>query len=413
MKLTATKVKAAKPAEKAYKLFDGRGLFLQVTPAGSKSWRLKYRIGGREKLLTFGPYPEISLADARDRTTEARRELLDGKDPSEKKRREALERQYGQATTFEAVAEEWCEKKLTNRSQTHRARCRNLLDRYLFKSIGSRPIKELSAPEVLEALRRIEARGYINSAHKARQVASQVFRYAIATGRAERDPVADLRGALQEIEKRHFSAITDPAAVGPLMSKIFRYEGSAISTTALKVSAYIPSRPGEIRTMEWSEVDLEAGVWELPENKTKTGQAVVVPLSRQVLEVLEELKKYTGSGRYVFPSARGDARPLSENTVRLALRALDYGREDMTAHGFRAMFRTIADEVLGYPVDWIEHQLGHSVRDANGRAYNRTKHLDRRRELMQAWADYLDHLRELHEEGETISSATGKEFAFG
>lgn len=412
MKLTVKGINAAKPKDKAYRLFDGRGLYLQVTPAGSKTWRLKYRFGGKEKLLTIGPLPEISLADAREKTTDARRDLINGVDPSDKKRKAALELKYGQETTFKVVAEEWFETKLKGRSKTHRARSRNLLDRYLFKSLGSRPIKSITTPELLEALRQLEALGYINSAHKARQVAGQVFRYAIVTGRADSDPSVDLKGALQEIEEKHFSAITEPEGAGPLMSRIHKYNGSIITISALKTSAYVPARPGEIRAMEWAEVDLDAELWKLPAEKTKTGKAIHIPLALQVVKILENLRCFTGSGQYVFPGARGDDRTLSENTVRLAIRKIGFSKEQMTAHGFRAMFRTIADEVLGYRIDWIEHQLGHVVKDANGNAYNRTTHLDQRREMMQSWADYLDHLKEVDEKGEPITRSTGKEFAY-
>jgi integrase len=287
-----------------------------------------------------------------------------------------------------------------------------LLDRYLYKSIGTRPIKEITAPELLEALRKIESAGYLNSAHKARQAAGQIFRYAIITGRADRDPSGDLKGALQEIQHKHFAAITSPHKVGPLMVKIGDYNGSVVSRAALKISAYLPSRPGEIRAMEWCELDLEAALWEIPGEKMKTGEPHAVPLPRQVVEILRELRSVTASARYVFPSIRSNSRPLSENTIVYALRNLDYAKGTMTAHGFRAMFRTIADEILGYPADWIEHQLAHAVRDANGRAYNRTKFLDQRRGMLQAWADYLDLLRDTAAAGDPITSATGKEFAF-
>ena len=420
MKLTANGIKAAKPQEKAYKLFDGGGLYLLVSPKGGKSWRLKYRYHRKEQLLTLGLYPDVSLADARGKAVDARRELANGVDPGERKRQERQEQQAEvieqkrRGTTFRVVAEDWFKERLGDKSKTHQDRTRNLLDRYLYKSIGDRPIDELGAPELKAALRIIEGHGYIDSAHKARSAVTQIFRHAVQGDLIEpdRDPSPYLKGILKPIQKRHLAAITDPNELARLMQDLYRYEGSPIVCAAVKLSAYIPSRPGEIRAMLWEDLDLEAALWEIPGAKMKTGHPHIVPLPRQVVETLQAIHPYTGSGQHVFPSSRGDSRSMSENAVRLVLRALGYDKDTMSAHGFRATFRTVADEILGYPADWIEHQLAHAVRDANGRAYNRTKYLDQRRAMLQAWADYLDLLRDTAAAGDPITRETGKKFAF-
>jgi integrase len=267
------------------------------------------------------------------------------------------------------------------------------LEKDLFPQIGNRPISEITAPDLLMALRKIEARGAVETAHRAKQTAGQIFRFAIATGRAERDPSSDLKGALMNPKKKHLAAITEPKEVGKLLVAMDGFRGTPVVKTALLLSPLLFCRPGELRHMEWTEINWEEERWELPAEKMKMKQPHLVPLSKQALELLREHEKLTGRGRYVFPSARGASRPLSENGVRTALRTLGYDNDTMTPHGFRAMARTILDEVLNFRVDWIEHQLAHAVRDANGRAYNRTAHMEGRREMMQGWADYLDNLR--------------------
>ncbi len=392
MPLTDAKVRAAKPQAKDYKLSDEKGLFLLVTATGSRRWRLKYRVAGKEKLLALGVYPDVSLAQARQAREEARSLLAQGVDPALHRKAAKAAQQEASAHSFQAVALEWLEKR-GRKSPTGDERLHRILKNDLFPVLGSRPVGEITPPELLKALRRIEARGALATAKKARQEAGQVFRYAVATGRAERDPSADLKGALQVHSVRHFSAITDPKEVAKLMAAIHDYEGTAVVAAALKLSPLLFCRPGELRHLEWSEVNSEEQRIELPSSKMKIGEPHIIPLSTQALEILEGLHTLTGSGRYVFPSARGRSRPLSENGVRVALRTMGYSNEQMTPHGFRAMARTLLDEVLGFPVDWIEHQLAHAVRDANGRAYNRTKHLEGRRKMMQTWADYLDGLR--------------------
>jgi len=403
MPLTATAVRQALPKAKAYKLSDSHGLFLLVNPKGAKYWRYKYRYGGKEKTLALGVFPEVSLKDARVAHQEARAKLDKGLDPGQERRIEKLTRNLAAADSFEAVALEWFDRVMPDKSESYRVRTRRILEKDLFPVIGQRPVGAIKPPEMLAALRRIEARGANDIAHRAKQTAGQIFRYAVVTGRAERDPSADLKGALVPRNKKHHAAITDPAEVGRLMVAIDGFTGTPIVKTALQLSALLFQRPGEIRAMEWAEINWEQARWEIPAGKMKMRTPHVVPLCRQVLELLEELHLLTGRGRYVFPSARGASRCISENTVRIALRTMGYDKETMTAHGFRAMARTILDEVLGCRVDWIEHQLAHAVKDANGRAYNRTAHLEGRAKMMQQWADYLDQLRGQAEAGNVVN----------
>ena len=393
--LTATQVKNAKPGDKAYKLSDGGGLYLLVTAKGARYWRFDYRYGGKRKTLALGVYPEVSLKEARDLHATARRSRRQGVDPCAVRKVEKLTRHLAAAESFEAVALEWFNKVMPEKSDSYRVRTKRILDKDLFPPLGNRPIADITAAELLAALRKIEDRGANDIAHRAKQTAGQVFRYAIATCRAERDLSVDLKGALKpKRKKKHHAAITDPTEVGRLMVAIEGFSGTVVVKSALQLSALLFQRPGEIRAMEWSEVDLVEGRWEIPAERMKMGSAHIVPLPTQAVEILTELKKHTGRGRYVFPSARGASRCLSDNGVRAALRTLGYDNETMTPHGFRAMARTLLDEVLDYRVDWIEHQIAHAVKDPNGRAYNRTAHIEGRTEMMQAWADYLEELRE-------------------
>lgn len=403
MTLTDIKVKTAKSADKDYKLSDGKGLFLLVKKSGSKYWRMKYRIDGREKLLAIGVYPDTSLASARKACNTAREQLTQGIDPSQHKQASKAARKNAVANNFEAVAREWLTRR-GKKSESGDKRLLNMLEKDLFPHLGKGPIGDITPPELLRALRRIEGRGAIETAHRAKQYAGQIFRYAVATGRCDRDPSADLTGALKVPIKSHFPAITNPREVGALMVAIHDYQGTPPVKAALKLSPLLFCRPGELRQMEWPEVNFGEKRVELPAEKMKIKEPHIIPLSTQALSILEELYLLTGRGRYVFPSARGASRPLSENGVRTALRSLGYTNEQMSPHGFRAMARTLLDEVLEFPVDWIEHQLAHAVRDANGRAYNRTKHLKQRREMMQRWADYLDELRMQTASGVVIGS---------
>ena len=394
MALSDIKVRNAKPSEKTQKLFDGNGLFLAITPQGGKSWRLKYRFEGKEKLLTFGAYPGVSLSAARVKGDEARQLLAHGIDPGAVKKAQKEAKADQAANSFEVVAREWHTKHKHLWKEAHA--CINLrkIEIDIFPWLGSRPVAEITPPELLTALRRIESRGALDTAHRVRSICGQVFRYAIATGRAERDPSADLKGAIPPAgDDKHHAAITDPLELAGLLRAIHGYNGSFIVKSAMVFGALTAVRPGELRCTEWSEIDFESATWNIPAEKIKTKVPHVVPLSRQALAILKEIQPLTGESRYVFPNGRSYAKPMSSNGARMALIAMDYG-DRHTGHGWRATFRTILDEVLGERVDLIEHQLAHAVKDPNGRAYNRTSHLEERRRIMQTWADYLDGLRQ-------------------
>ncbi|MEI7636337.1 MAG: integrase arm-type DNA-binding domain-containing protein [Syntrophus sp. (in: bacteria)] len=390
--LSDVNVRTAKPKVTEYKIFDGGGLFLLVTPSGGKLWHFKYRYDKKEKKIAFGHYPEISLADARERRDAARKQVANGIDPGAV--RKAMKQAETEETeTFEVIAREWHTKFTQTWTPGHAATTMGRLERDIFPWIGKRPIKAIEAPELLAVLRRIESRGALESAHRIRTIAGQVFRYAVATGRAERDPAAALRGAVPQPNEKHLAAITDPKEVAPLLRAINGYQGHFVVKCALRLAPLFFVRPGELRNAEWAEVDLDEAVWSIPAHKMKMKQAHIVPLSNQAIEILKELKELTGSSRYVFPSGRSFARPMSNNAILAALRRMGYDKETMTGHGFRAMARTILDEVLQVRPDFIEHQLAHAVRDPNGRAYNRTAHLEERRKMMQRWADYLDTIK--------------------
>jgi len=390
--LTDVKVQKAKPKDKPISLFDGGGLYLLITPAGGKLWRFKYRFNNKEKKLAFGSYPEISLQNARQRREEARGLVANGVDP-DAVRKAQKQANTEETETFEVIAREWHAKFTPTWTAGHATTIISRLERDLFPWIGKRPINQVKAPELLAVLRRVESRGALESAHRIRTIAGQVFRYAVATGRAERDPAADLKGALPQPAERHRAAITDPKEVAPLLRALDGYQGHFVVKCALRLAPMFFVRPGELRHAEWAEIDLDEAVWCIPADKMKMKQAHIVPLCRQAVEILTELKEVTGSGKYVFPSGRSFARPMSENAILAALRRMGYDNSTMSGHGFRAMARTILDEVLHIRPDYIEHQLAHAVRDPNGRAYNRTAHLEERRKMMQTWADYLDKLK--------------------
>ena len=379
--LSDMKIQKAKSKDKNVTLFDGGGLFLMVTPTGGKLWRFKYRYDGKQKLLAFGTYPEISLLDARKRRDEARSQLAHGIDPGAV--RKAQKQANTEATeTFEIIAREWHERFKSNWTTEYASKIMSRLEGDVFPYIGARPIKEIKAPELLTVLRRVEARGTFELAHRIRTICGQVFRYAVATGQAERDPAADLRGALSPVQTINRAAITEPKKVGELLRAIDVYQGSFVVKCALKLAPLVFVRPGELRHAEWN----------IPASKMKMKEPHLVPLSKQAIEILTKLKEFTGAGRYVFPG-RTSERPMSDNAILAALRNMGYAKEEMSGHGFRAMARTILDEVLQVRPDFIEHQLAHAVRDPNGRAYNRTAHLNERRKMMQTWADYLDGLK--------------------
>lgn len=393
MPLTALSVQQAKPKDKPYKLTDERGLYLLVQPTGSKLWRFNYRFGGKQKTLAIGAFPDVPLATARKRLQQAREQLAEGVDPGEQRKQAARAREALHTDSFEAVAREWLTKHSPTWSPGHADKIQRRLERDVFPWIGSRPVGEIRAPELLATLRRIESRGALETAHRAHQNCGQVFRYAVATGRAERDPSGDLRGALPPVRQTHHASITEPQPVGELLRALHSYRGSFVTACALKLAPLLFVRPGELRQAEWTEINLDAAEWRIPASKMKARELHIVPLSLQALAILRELQPLTGAGRYVFPGARSDKRPMSENAVLAALRRMGYTGDQMTGHGFRSMASTLLNE-QGWHRDAIERQLAHAERNKVRAAYNYAEFLPERRKMMQAWADYLDALRE-------------------
>ena len=396
MALTDTAIRNAKPGKtpkgkataKPYKMGDAGGLYLEVAPAGGKYWRFKYRIGGKQKRLSMGVYPDVPLAKARERRDEARKLLADGIDPSEHRKATKTARADRAANSFEVVAREWYGKLGPTWNAAHGDRIIRRLERDVFPWIGGRPVAEVTAPELLAVLRRIESRGALETAHRALGNCGQIFRYAIATGRAERDPSGDLRGALPPVKGEHFAAVTEPKRLAEILRALDGYQGTFTVQCALRLAPLVFVRPGELRKARWADIDLDAAEWRY--TVTKTDTAHIVPLASQAVAILRELHKLTGRSEFVFPGARTNGRPMSDNAILAAMRRLGIPKEEMSGHGFRAVARTILDEVLGVRPDLIEHQLAHAVRDPNGRAYNRTAHLPERRKMMQQWADWLD-----------------------
>ena len=391
--LSATAVKQAKPREKPYKLSDRDGLYLLVQPNGSRLWRMNYRFHGTQKTIAFGRFPELGLADARERTLEARRLLADGIDPNEQKKLDRIAASIAQANTFKSVADDWLEKvKLEQRSAKTIRKYEWQLG-LVMPSIGKRPISQISAHEVLLALKRIERTGKYYTACSVRAICGQVFRYAIATARAERDVCADLKGALVTPKVEHRAAITNPQKVGALMRSIDDYDGDPIVRIALRLLPHIFVRPGELRHAEWDEFDLTAKVWTIPAHKMKMQRAHQAPLSSQAITILNQIEHDRDHSRYLFPSLRSGSRPISDNTINAALRRMGYSKHEMTAHGFRAMAATLLNEMGLWNPDAIERQLAHVEVNAVRRAYTRGQHWDERVSMMQHWSDYLDELR--------------------
>lgn len=390
--LTDTRVRALKPLEAVYRVADSNGLALEVKPSGAKAWRYRYRFAAKANMLALGNYPEVSLSEARRRRDEARQLLERGIDPSAQRKATRAAQADSAANNFEAVAREWFEKNKRRWSDGNIVRTQRLLEKDLFPWIGRQPANEVSAPILLAALRRIEARGALETAHRARSLAGQIFRYAIATGRAERDPSADLRGALPPAVKQHFASIIEPMKVGELLRALHGYQGQAATAAALRLAPLVFVRPGNLRAAEWSEFDLDNAEWRIPASKMKSGRPHIVPLASQAVDILRELHPLTGRALFVFPGVRTPKRPMSENTVNAALRRLGYGTDDMTGHGFRHMASTLLHE-QGFPHDAIERQLAHGERDEVSATYNWAEYLPERRRMMQAWADYLDGLR--------------------
>ena len=391
MPLSDTSIRNAKSPEKPIKLADGGGLYLLLKPNGAKWWRLDYRFAGKRKTLSMGVYPEVGLKAARDKRDEAKRLLADGIDPGENRKIQKAARTERSENSFEVVAREWFAKFSPNWADSHAVKIIRRLERDVFPWLGARPIAEIKAAELLRAIKKTESRGVLETAHRALQNCSQIFRYAVAHGLCERDPSTDLRGALPPVKGRHFAAIIDPAGVAKLLRSFDDFKGSYVVLCALKLAPLFFVRPGELRKAEWEQIDLDSGQWSY--TATKTDTAHLVPLASQAVAILRDLFALTGHGRYVF-AGRDPQRPMSENTVNAALRRLGYDtQKDITGHGFRGMARTILHEELHFDPVVIEHQLAHSVPDALGTAYNRTKFIKERRVMMQTWADYLEGLK--------------------
>ena len=394
MPLTDTAVRQAKPRAKPYKLADGGGLFLLVAPSGGKHWRVKYRVDGKEKVLSLGSYPELTLAEARDRRSETRKQLDRGDDPAVERRQEQIARAMARAQTFGVLAEEFIGKLERDRlGEATMRKVRWILEE-LSAPLWKRPITAITAPEILEVLRRIEARGRFETAQRARSTIARVFRYAVVTGRATTDPTPALSGALVIHRAQHRAAITDPKEFGRLLRAIDSLERSPIVKPALQLLALCYTRPGELRRAEWSEIDFEKALWSIPAERMKMRQPHSVPLPRQALELLRKHHAVTGHGHYVFPGARTARRPLSDNAFNAALRSLGFPKELVVAHGFRTTASTLLNECGHWHPDAVERSLAHQEQNAVRRAYARGEYWDERVRMGQWWADYVDAMRE-------------------
>jgi integrase len=381
-----------KPQAKSVRLSDGRGMYLEISPAGGKWWRFKYRFAGKERRISLGVYPDVPLAAAREKREEARRQVAAGIDPGEQRKAAKVALVESTENTFEAIAREWFGLFSTKWVKGHADKIIRRLELNVFPWLGARPVKAITAPELLAVLRRVESRGANETAHRALQVCGRVFRYAIATGRAERDPSRDLSGALAPIQERHFASITEPLAVGELLRAIDAYKGAFVTRCALRLAPLVFVRPGELRAAQWVEFDFDKSEWRIPASRMKARVQHIVPLSTQAVAILRELQPMTGRFPFAFPSVRSRYRAMSENAVTGALRRMGYTGQDMTGHGFRSMASTLLNE-QGWNRDAIERQLAHGERDAVRAAYNYAEHLPERRRMMQAWADYLEKLK--------------------
>jgi integrase len=392
MALTDKTVANAKPAPKRYKLFDAEGLYVLVQPDGAKYWRFKYRFAGKEKLLAFGVYDAVSLKQAKEKRSKAKAALADGRDPSAERQTDKRNLKLAADNSFEAVATAWHTDNKHTWSEEYAEWIIRQLKADAFPWLGKRPIVEITAPDLLQVIRRIEQRNALVVAHRCRANCEAIFAYGIATGAAQRNPAAEIRRALKPMpEKQHHASVKDPKSVGKLLRAIDGYEGSFITKSALRLAPLVFVRPGELRNGEWSEFDLDAAEWRIPGERMKMGQQHIVPLSRQAVAILRELRPLTGDGNYVFPGVRSRAVPMSENTINAALRRLDYGSDEMTGHGFRSMASTLLNEA-GWNRDAIERQLAHTEKNKVRAAYNAAEYLPERRKMMQMWADYLDGL---------------------
>lgn len=394
MALSDTSIRNAKPAEKAYKLYDSDGLFMQVTPNGGKWWRLKYRFEGKEKLLSLGTYPLVTLASARDKRDSARRLLANDPpiDPSEKRKTAKAEIKLNAANSFEQIAREWWQSYMKGKAESHKEKVIRRFELYLFPWIGSKPISNITAPQILEVIKRIEKLNKLETAHRTLQAAGQVFRYAVQHGFTYRDVTADLKGALPPTSVKHMAAFTEPKQVAELLRAIDSFNGTLTVQCALRLSPLVFVRPSELRQAKWQHIDLDVGEWRYLVSKTNTDH--LVPLSSQAIEILRTIYPLSGHGEFVFQGGHSPLRPMSEAAINAALKRMGYDTQsEITGHGFRAMARTILHERLNIDPHIIEHQLAHKVPDALGAAYNRTKFIEQRKTMMQKWADYLDELK--------------------
>lgn len=392
--LTDLKIKQLKAREKSYKIFDGRGLYIEVLPSSKKYWRLKYMFFGKEKRISLGLFPEVSLTEARTQRDNAKLQIKKGIDPSIAKKSLQISMNQSSETTFDVIAKEWHELNKSKWSPIFAQRLLERIDKNLFPAIGKIPINSLTPKDILYPLLKAQERGAIETSHRLLGYCSKIFRYAIANGIIDRDYTIGLKEALKPYTEKHRAALVDPQSVAALMRSIEGYKSATtVVKTALQIAPLVFVRPGELRKAEWVEIDLNKAEWNIPAQKMKMKENHLVPLSTQAINLLSDLKKITGDHKYVFPCPLSKERPMSENAILSALRRMGYDKTEMTPHGFRAMARTLLDEELGIRPDFIEHQLAHAVRDPNGRAYNRTKHLAERRQMMQTWADYLDRIK--------------------
>lgn len=391
MALTDVAVRTAKPSEKARKLADEKGMYLLIQSSGAKLWRMDYRFDAKRKTLALGTYPETSLAQARDKRDEARKLLAQDIDPSAQRKQDKAERRDAQANTFEAIARDWMKVRGKEWSETYADKTKACLERHAFPVIGSKPIKGITAPELLTMLRAIEKRGTVDMAHRIQQHCGAVFRYAISTGIADADPTPSLHGALSTVKTQHYAALTDPKDFAELLRAIDGYRGEVTTKIAMLMLAYTFQRTKEIRFAEWSQFDFDAALWRIPKEVMKMREAHIVPLSKQVIAYLKELHILTGTSRLLFPSMTNRDRPISENTVTYALARMGF-KGQMTGHGFRSVASTLLNE-QGYRHDVIERQLAHAEQNQVRAAYNRAEYLPERKKLMQEWANYLDTLK--------------------
>ena len=390
--LTDRAIKSAKPKDKPYKLTDEKGLYLLAQPTGGKLWRYDYRFNGKRKTLAIGSYPELTLAQAREKHNAARKLLNDGIDPSENKKAIKATKLGAAANSFEVIALEWIASHMANKATSHADKVKRRFETYIFPWLGNKGISEITAPDVLACVKRVQNANKLETAARTLQATGQVFRYAVQTGRAIRDVTADLKGALPTAQVKHMAAFTDPQEVAQLLRALDGFKGSLVVQTALQLAPLVFVRPSELRTAKWADIDLDAGEWRYTVSKTNT--AHLVPLSTQAIALLKDIQPLTGQGEYVFTGGHDPKKPMSEAAINAALKRLGFDtQKDITGHGFRAMARTLLHERLDFAPEIIEHQLAHKVADALGSAYNRTKFIDQRKIMMQRYADYLDALK--------------------